>query len=67
MITVHGSPFTATFPLCFTSDTFSWVQGCYGDRITATPAVTSHDSSEIPRDRLVTEIVFLQALMLQTC
>ena len=37
---------------------------CYGDRITATPAVMSHDSSQIPRDHLVTVISLLQALLL---
>jgi hypothetical protein len=37
---------------------------CCGDRITATPAVTSHEGSQIPRDRLVTVIRLLQDLML---
>jgi hypothetical protein len=36
---------------------FSW--GCYVDRITATPVVTGHDGSQIPRDRLVTVIRLL--------
>ena len=29
---------------------------CCGDRITATPAVTSHEGSQIPRDRLIMAI-----------
>jgi hypothetical protein len=37
--------------------------GCCGDRITATPARTSHEGSQIPHDRLVTVIRLLQAPM----
>uniref|UniRef100_A0A8C7VP89 Importin subunit alpha n=1 Tax=Oncorhynchus mykiss TaxID=8022 RepID=A0A8C7VP89_ONCMY len=34
------------------------VQGCYGDRITATSVVMSHVHSQMPRDRLVREAVW---------
>jgi hypothetical protein len=38
--------------------------GCCGDRITATPAVTSHEASQIPHDCSVTIIRLLQAMLL---
>ena len=38
-----------------------------GDQITATPAVTSHDRSQIPRDRLVSDAADGQLVAYQTC
>ena len=37
---------------------------CYGDHITTTQPVMSHEACQIPRDRLVTIISLLQAQML---
>ena len=39
-------------------------KGCCRDRVTATLTVTSHEGSQIPRDRLVTVIRLFQARML---
>uniref|UniRef100_A0A8C7CV39 Uncharacterized protein n=1 Tax=Oncorhynchus kisutch TaxID=8019 RepID=A0A8C7CV39_ONCKI len=52
--------------VCFSEKgTNTSYSGCCDDRITATHVVTSHESSQIPHDRLVTVIRLLQALMLQ--
>ena len=42
----------------------SVTRDCFGDRITDTPEVTSHEGSQIPHDCLVSVIRLLQALIL---